>query len=55
MLLTSIACIAQVTAGSLSGTVHDVSNAILPDAKVVLKNEATGTTREAVSLSGVSV
>jgi len=49
MLLISSACMAQVTAGSLSGTVHDSTNAVLPDAKVVLRNEANGTAREAVS------
>jgi hypothetical protein len=34
---------------SLSGTVYDASNAVVPNAKVVLTDEATNTTRETVS------
>jgi len=34
---------------SLGGTVYDASNAVVPNAKVVLRNEATNTTRETVS------
>lgn len=34
---------------SLSGTVYDASNAVVPTAKVVLTDEATHTTRETVS------
>lgn len=37
--------------GSLSGTVFDPSGAIVPNARVVLKNEATNGTRETVSNS----
>ena len=34
---------------SLGGTVYDASNAVVPNAKVMLRNEATNTTRETVS------
>jgi uncharacterized membrane protein len=34
---------------SLSGTVYDASNAVVPNAKVVLRDEATSTTRQTVS------
>ena len=34
---------------SLGGTVYDTSNAVVPNAKVVLTDEATNTTRETVS------
>jgi hypothetical protein len=39
----------QNVSGSLSATVYDASNAVVPNAKVVLTNEATNTTRETVS------
>jgi len=37
---------------SLSGTVYDASNAVVPNAKAVLTDEATNTTRETVSNNG---
>jgi hypothetical protein len=37
--------IAQQITGTLSGTVHDVSGAIVPGAQVTLKNEASGDVR----------
>jgi len=40
---------AQVTSGSISGIVHDSSDAVLPGAKVVLTNQATGTSRQTTS------
>jgi hypothetical protein len=43
--------LAQVTGGSISGSVRDASDAILPGAKVVLKNEATGTLRDTTANS----
>ena len=36
---------AQVTTGTISGTVKDSTGAVLPDAKVVLLNEETGISR----------
>jgi hypothetical protein len=39
----------QNASSSLSGTVYDASNAVVPNAKVVLTDEATNTTRETVS------
>jgi hypothetical protein len=39
------AATAQQITGTLSGTVHDTSGAIVPDAQVVLKNEASGDVR----------
>jgi hypothetical protein len=44
-----LAAIAQVANGSLSGTVVDSSGAVIPKATVVLKNEATNTTRQTVT------
>jgi len=40
---------AQNATGSLSGTVTDSSNAVVPDAKIVLKDEGEQTVRESVS------
>ncbi len=40
---------AQNATGSLSGTVTDSSNAVVPDAKVTLKDEGEQTVRESVS------
>jgi hypothetical protein len=39
------AALAQQITGTLSGTVHDASGASVPEAKVVLKNEASGDVR----------
>ncbi|HEY1742319.1 MAG TPA: TonB-dependent receptor [Granulicella sp.] len=43
--------IAQVTAGSLNGTVHDTTGAVVPEATVILKNEATTSDRSTASNS----
>src|SRR5580698_576344 len=43
--------IAQVTAGSLNGTVHDTTGAVVPEATVILKNEATTSDRSTTSNS----
>jgi hypothetical protein len=54
LLLATIAVRAQITSGSLSGIVQDTSGAIVPDASIVLKNEATNSTRSTTSnASGV--
>ncbi len=42
---------AQSASGSISATVADKTDAIIPNAKVVLKNEATNATRETVTNS----
>lgn len=39
----------QVSSGSLSGTVTDSDGAVVPGAKIELKNEATGSIRETLS------
>ena len=40
---------AQVTTAALTGTVYDSSGAVVPNANVTLKNEASGDTRRTVS------
>jgi Carboxypeptidase regulatory-like domain/TonB dependent receptor-like, beta-barrel len=40
---------AQVTGGSMSGTVTDGSGSAIPNAKIVIRNTATGITRETVT------
>jgi Carboxypeptidase regulatory-like domain len=49
LILCQLPVNAQNATGSLSGTVTDSSNAVVPDAKVVLKDEAQQTVRESVS------
>ncbi|HTP88919.1 MAG TPA: carboxypeptidase-like regulatory domain-containing protein, partial [Bryobacteraceae bacterium] len=49
LILCQVPVSAQNATGSLSGTVTDSSNAVVPDATVVLKNEATQTVRQSVS------
>jgi len=48
-LLLSSACLSQNASGSLAATVYDASGAVVPDAKVVLRNQATNDIRETVS------
>ncbi|MFT4111355.1 carboxypeptidase regulatory-like domain-containing protein [Silvibacterium sp.] len=47
----SVSGFAQITAGSLSGTVRDTSGAVVPDAQVSLQNDTTGDVRSTVSNS----
>jgi len=46
---TQLPAFAQFASGSIGATVTDATGAVLPTAKVVLKNEATGATRDTVT------
>ncbi len=52
VLLTGIALQAQVTTGTISGTVKDTSGAVLPGAKVTILNVDTGISRTLLTDSG---
>jgi hypothetical protein len=49
LMLSQLPSFAQNASGSISGTVTDATGAVVPNAKVVLTDEATNTTRETVS------
>src|SRR5713226_5139174 len=49
LLLLAAACLAQTVTGNMSGTVLDPGGLAIPGAKVTLKNEQTGETRELIS------
>jgi hypothetical protein len=49
LLLARTPAFAQTASGSITGTVVDRSGAVIPNAKVVLKNEATNVTRDTVT------
>jgi carboxypeptidase family protein len=49
MIIASMPAFGQVATGSLSGTVFDSTAAVVPNAEVVLQNEATGVIRQTVS------
>ena len=49
LLLSASAAYSQVVTASLVGTVKDSSGAVIPSAKVVAKNNATGMTRQTVA------
>jgi hypothetical protein len=51
LVLFQLPAFAQVGTSSLGGTVYDSSGAVVPNAEVVLKNEATGVTRSVTSNS----
>src|SRR5262245_61373199 len=38
--------LAQTTTGTISGVIRDASGAVIPEAKIVVKNLATGATRD---------
>jgi outer membrane receptor protein involved in Fe transport len=47
--IISVHAHAQVAGGTLTGTVGDISGAVIPDAQISIKNVATGLTRNMVS------
>ncbi len=49
LVFTSLPVFAQNATGSLSGTVTDASGAVVPNAKVVLTNEATNADRDTIA------
>lgn len=49
LVLFSLAAFGQVASGSLNGVVQDASGSVIPNAKVELKNDATGATRTTAS------
>jgi hypothetical protein len=51
IFMTQVAIQAQTATGSLSGTITDPSNAVVPAATITLVNAATGSERSAVSSS----
>jgi hypothetical protein len=48
-LLIGAIALAQTISGTLTGTVSDASGSVIPDATVVVKNEATGDVRKTVT------
>src|SRR5450759_915709 len=48
---TQLPAFAQFASGSIGATVTDSTGGVVPVAKVVLKNEATGATRDSVTNS----
>jgi Carboxypeptidase regulatory-like domain/TonB-dependent Receptor Plug Domain len=51
VLLLASVCFGQQLTGTLSGTVLDSAGAVIPNAKVTMRNEASGDTRTTVSNS----
>ena len=51
LLFTQLPAFGQFSSGSLAATVTDATGAVVPQAKVVLKNEATGALRDSVTNS----
>src|SRR5271170_2152673 len=49
LALSAASSSAQQLTGTISGTVYDQAGAVVPKAKVVLKNEASGDVRETVT------
>ena len=51
LMFTSFSAFGQNASGSLAATVRDPSGAVVPNARVVLKNEDTGAARDTASNS----
>jgi len=51
LIFSQLPAFGQVGTGRLSATVYDASGAVIPNAKVVLKNEASNSLRESVTNS----
>ena len=49
LIVSQLPVIAQFASGSIGATVTDATGAVVPAAKVVLKNEATGALRDSVT------
>jgi hypothetical protein len=49
LLTLFVPCASAQTAATLSGTVHDASNAVLPGVAVTAKSGETGLTRTAIT------
>jgi Carboxypeptidase regulatory-like domain len=49
LALSQLPAFAQFSSGSIGATVTDATGAVVPQAKVVLKNEANGTSRDSVT------
>src|SRR4051812_19968480 len=52
LLLATTVASAQVTTGTISGTVRDTSGAVLPNASIAIKNVDTGSGRTVQSDNG---
>jgi hypothetical protein len=50
ILCLTLAAKAQLTTGTISGTVSDSSGAVLPGAKIIIPNEDTGASRTVTGL-----
>jgi hypothetical protein len=48
-LMLSSLCFGQQLTGTLTGTTYDASGAVVPNAQVTMRNEASGDTRTTVS------
>src|SRR4051812_21894975 len=48
-MLPAVAALAQLTSGSISGTILDSSGAVVPEVKIVVKQISTGVSRESTT------
>ncbi len=51
LLFSSSGILAQIATGGITGTVHDQTGAVVPNAKITLTNDSTGVTNSTVSTS----